>query len=93
MDPTITRRTVLQLMGLAAISPSCLAEGAKLSLATRNPVMDQGIRQLSNQDVSWLLDEKFGMFIHWGPVTLRGTEIGWSRGHQVPVEEYDNLYK
>ncbi len=36
---------------------------------------------------------KFGMFIHWGPVTLRGTEIGWSRGTEVPIKEYDNLYK
>ena len=38
-------------------------------------------------------DARFGMFIHWGPVTLKGTEIGWSRGSEVPVEEYDNLYK
>lgn len=38
-------------------------------------------------------DHKFGMFIHWGPVTLRGTEIGWSRGVQVPIKDYDNLYK
>jgi len=37
--------------------------------------------------------KRFGMFIHWGPVTLRGTEIGWSRGHQVPVDEYDHLYQ
>ncbi len=36
---------------------------------------------------------RFGMFIHWGPVTLRGTEIGWSRGREVPIEEYDELYK
>ncbi len=33
------------------------------------------------------------MFIHWGPVSLKGTEIGWSRGAQIPIEEYDNLYK
>jgi alpha-L-fucosidase len=39
------------------------------------------------------MDQRFGMFIHWGPVTLRGTEIGWSRGVSVPTEEYDNLYK
>ncbi len=39
------------------------------------------------------MDMRFGMFIHWGPVTLRGTEIGWSRGTQVPIGEYDNLYK
>ncbi len=35
---------------------------------------------------------RFGMFIHWGPVALRGTEIGWSRGTSVPVTEYDSLY-
>ncbi|MFZ4702426.1 MAG: alpha-L-fucosidase, partial [Candidatus Methylumidiphilus sp.] len=38
-------------------------------------------------------DARFGMFIHWGPVALKGTEIGWSRGREIPVEEYDNLYK
>jgi len=38
-------------------------------------------------------DARFGMFIHWGPVSLTGHEIGWSRGRQTPVEEYDNLYK
>jgi len=36
---------------------------------------------------------RFGMFIHWGPVALRGTEIGWSRGREVAVEDYDRLYK
>jgi alpha-L-fucosidase len=35
---------------------------------------------------------RFGMFIHWGPVSLKGTEIGWSRGAQVPIAEYDLLY-
>ena len=38
-------------------------------------------------------DARFGMFIHWGPVTLKGTEIGWSRGREIRVDEYDNLYK
>ena len=38
-------------------------------------------------------DARFGMFIHWGPVSLKGTEIGWSRGREIPIEEYDNLYK
>jgi alpha-L-fucosidase len=38
---------------------------------------------------------RFGMFIHWGPVSLTGKEIGWSRGatNGTPVEIYDNLYK
>ena len=47
-------------------------------------------------------DLKFGLFIHWGPVSLKGTEIGWSRGGErrgrtgkgsIPAEIYDNLYK
>ena len=28
-----------------------------------------------------------------GPVALKGTEIGWSRGREIPIGEYDNLYK
>ena len=38
-------------------------------------------------------NQRFGMFIHWGPVSLKGTEIGWSRGREVPAAEYDELYK
>jgi alpha-L-fucosidase len=38
-------------------------------------------------------DMRFGMFIHWGPVSLTGHEIGWSRGSQTPIEVYDNLYR
>ena len=54
--------------------------------------------------LTWWREARFGMFIHWGPVSLKGTEIGWSRagerrghrskrGTQIPVEVYDNLYK
>ncbi len=43
--------------------------------------------------MKWWRDAKFGIFIHWGPVSLVGTEIGWSRGRQIPVDVYDNLYK
>ncbi len=38
-------------------------------------------------------DMRFGMFIHWGPVSLTGEEIGWSRGQETPIEQYDALYK
>ncbi len=38
-------------------------------------------------------DARFGLFVHWGPVALKGTEIGWSRGNQVPTAEYDALYR
>ena len=54
------------------------------------------------EDVQNWREMKFGLFIHWGPVSLKGTEIGWSRGGErrgrggkgsIPAEEYDNLYK
>ncbi len=43
--------------------------------------------------LEWFRNARIGMFIHWGPVILKGTEIGWSRGDQVPTEEYDSLYR
>ncbi len=52
--------------------------------------------------MQWWREARFGMFIHWGPVSIKGTEIGWSRGGErrgtggtgeIPVEVYDNLYK
>ena len=52
--------------------------------------------------VQWWMQARFGMFIHWGPASVNGTEISWSRqGHpfdhpgleSVPPEVYDNLYK
>jgi alpha-L-fucosidase len=44
------------------------------------------------EKLEWWKDARFGMFIHWGPVSLKGTEIGWSRGREIPVGEYDSLY-
>jgi len=49
--------------------------------------------QERDERMKWWREARFGMFIHWGPVSLKGTEIGWSRGKEVPIEEYDNLYK
>jgi len=53
--------------------------------------------------LAWWRAARFGMFIHWGPVSLKGTEIGWSRGGErrgfgsrgteIPVEMYDDLYR
>jgi alpha-L-fucosidase len=37
-------------------------------------------------------DMRFGMFIHWGPVSLTGQEIGWSRGAATSIDDYDRLY-
>lgn len=47
---------------------------------------------LEDQIEAWQND-RFGLFIHWGPVSLKGTEIGWSRAREIPAEEYDLLYR
>ncbi|MBI5688673.1 MAG: alpha-L-fucosidase [Verrucomicrobia bacterium] len=57
----------------------------------------------TDANIPWWREARFGLFIHWGPVSLKGTEIGWSRagerrgyrgpGTLVPAEEYDNLYR
>jgi hypothetical protein len=57
------------------------------------PVQPEAITPVQPEAIQKWQDARFGMFIHWGPVSLKGTEIGWSRGGQVPTEEYDNLYK
>ena len=38
-------------------------------------------------------DMRVGMCVHWGPSSLGGKEISWSRGDIIPVEEYDSYYK
>ncbi|SEA93010.1 alpha-L-fucosidase [Flavobacterium gillisiae] len=57
----------------------------------------------NNPKLDWFRDAKLGLFMHWGPSSVKGTEISWSRqdhpfdhpgeGPFVPNDEYDNLYK
>ncbi len=63
-----------------------------LTANAQQPILPPSIKTPADI-IDDFMDQRFGMFIHWGPVTLRGTEIGWSRGNDVPVEVYDNLYK
>ncbi len=79
---------------------ACLLPGAFPVKAVSDTV--DGLKA-NDADLQWFRDAKFGLFIHWGPVSLEGTEIGWSRagerrfphstGTQIPVDVYDNLYK
>ncbi len=43
------------------------------------------------QRLKWWQDSKMGLFVHWGPVSLIGKEISWSRG-QYGAAKYDSLY-
>jgi alpha-L-fucosidase len=56
----------------------------------------------ANPNLAWWRAARFGMFIHWGPVSLTGQEISWSRANSntncpnngpTPVAVYDHLYE
>ena len=70
-----------------------LAVSCQMKADTRSLKEHKDYLQSSEEDMQWCRQGRFGLFVHWGPVSLKGTEIGWSRGNEVPVEVYDNLYK
>src|SRR5512133_2125059 len=81
----------LGLRALAAAAPGIAAPASAPTLPAPYP-----------EHLRWWGESRFGMFIHWGPVSLKGTEISWSRANsnpqcpnrgEIPVEVYDNLYK
>lgn len=59
-----------------------------LLLSTTSPAAEP----ISPPDLTWWRDARFGMFIHWGPVSISGQEISWSRGN-IGSENYDHLYQ
>jgi alpha-L-fucosidase len=82
---TLVRRLAASLAVAAAlVAPT--GSRAQAPKSTETP-------QQRDQRLQWWRDARFGMFIHWGPVSIKGTEIGWSRGAEIPVNIYDNLYK
>ena len=84
--------SMIGVLGLA-----CTATGASPTSQA-----DQSYLQATAGDLQWFQEARFGLFVCWGPVTLKGTEIGWSRGGErrgtggtgwIPAEVYDDLYK
>jgi len=78
---TSLKRSLVLLAAVAAVSTSIAADA------------DQPWRKPDPAALQHWQDLRFGMFIHWGPVSLTAHEIGWSRGSQTPIEKYDSLYK
>jgi len=92
----MTSKTVnLILLATMLAASSVCAQPSPRSLEARPEVVE-----------AWK-DMRFGMFLCWGPVSLTGREIGWSRGAPswgrrpgvrggrgtTPAEVYDDLYK
>ncbi len=54
----------------------------------RVPKSDLGIEQLPNEKLQWLLDAKFGMFIHWGIYSGVGKGEWYMEKHAVAFDDY-----
>jgi alpha-L-fucosidase len=67
------------------------------------PADPESHMKATEKDMKWWRDAKFGVFICWGPCSLKAVEIGWSRHgprpgrasatRGVPKDVYDNLYR
>lgn len=68
-------------------------EQLKINPADPPLVLTRDYLKTDLEDLKWWQNARFGMFIHWGPVSLKGTEISWSRGTGAAAESYDKLYK
>jgi alpha-L-fucosidase len=82
VDPRCLRTSIIAV-ALAAIAGGWPGRSAA----------DEPRKDASPEAVAQWRQLKFGLFIHWGPVSLKGTEISWTRGTPIPIDEYDNLYK
>jgi alpha-L-fucosidase len=76
---------------------------ASAQLAPKELTATQVGETIAQRDarMGWWRDARFGLFIHWNPSSLKGTEISISRSPNpygpnpggIPAAEYDALYK
>ncbi|MBP8261842.1 MAG: alpha-L-fucosidase [Verrucomicrobia bacterium] len=98
---------LLCALSLATIREAAAPRGMAASLVSppaANPVPSPApaAPRPYPEHLRWWAEGRLGMFIHWGPVSIQGTEISWSRANSntncpnkgpIPVEVYDNLYR
>jgi len=65
-------------IALAFVAGAVLrVEGAETADLSRVPQLKETAEQRDAR-MQWWRDAKFGMFLHWGPVSLSGKELGWA---------------
>jgi alpha-L-fucosidase len=98
----ISATTIQHFKFSASITLALLAVLCLSSPATDVKPPEGNIPRPYPERLRWWTDARFGMFIHYGPVTLTGLELSWSRANSnpqcpnkgpTPVAVYDNLYK
>jgi alpha-L-fucosidase len=100
--PHMTYAMNVQHLRFPLLVTSCLFVFCLFSSCTEVETTPADTPHSTPQRLRWWTDARFGMFIHYGPVTLTGEELSWSRANSnpqcpnkgpIPVEVYDNLYK
>src|SRR5271157_6587043 len=66
MKPLLTLIPLLLVAFVAAGTAAGTAADKPPQPPTRSLKTEMGITQLSDEQMKWMLDAKFGMFIHWG---------------------------
>lgn len=93
-------KRLILILGLAVCTVGLLVSQALCADDSAKPAPETASQKEAR--MKWWREARFGMFIHWGPVSQKGTEIGWSRGGErrgvggtgeIPLDVYDNLYK
>lgn len=99
---TQTRKLAMHVAKLTSAVFTSLIAGLTLSTAVSANAADTTSPSAQEQRLQWWREARFGIFIHWGPVALKGAEISWTRANsnnncpnkgEIPVAVYDNLYK
>jgi len=78
----------LHYVGAAAASSDTEGTNSIKALPARVPRVDLGIAQQSNETLNWLLDAKFGMFIHWGLYAGPGNGEWYMHAAAMHPDEY-----
>lgn len=90
------RQSLPRLLRLVPVGAALLALNASAALVpdkppqppVRVPQTDQGVTQLSDEQMKWLLDAKFGMFIHWGLYSGPGKGEWMMHNQGISPEKY-----
>jgi len=90
----LTRRELMSALGATVAFSRVLRPPAANAAANRVPANVGSQSPLPLQEaLRRFLGYRYGAFIHWGPATVSGKEISWSRQVQTPQKEYDALYQ
>ncbi|RYG61703.1 hypothetical protein EON80_23745, partial [bacterium] len=91
----------LALMTLLATTSTASMASAQITPKALTPSQNHETVAQRDARMQWWRDARFGLFIHWNPSSLKGTEISISRSPNpygsnpggIPAAEYDQLYK